>query len=57
VRINNDGKVSNTRVRGSMRDPEVTKCIQNLAKNWSFPTPAGGACAVFDAPYNFTPKQ
>ena len=57
VRIANDGKVSNTRVRGSLRDPEVSKCVQNLARNWVFHSPSGGSCAVFKAPYNFTPKN
>ena len=57
VRIDDHGKVSATRVRGTMRDQEVIKCVQRLAKNWSFPPPSGGNCAVFDAPYNFTPKN
>ena len=57
VRIANDGKVSNTRVRGSLRDPEVSRCVQNLARNWVFHSPSGGSCAVFKAPYNFTPKN
>jgi outer membrane biosynthesis protein TonB len=57
VRIGNDGKVSNTRIHGTLRDPEVSKCMQNLARNWVFHSPAGGSCAVFSAPYNFTPKN
>jgi TonB family protein len=57
VRIAADGKVSNTRVQGSLRDPEVSRCIQSLAKQWSFPAPRGGSCARFDQPYTFTPKN
>jgi TonB family protein len=57
VRIGSDGKVSNTRIHGSLRDPEVSKCIQNLARNWVFHAPSNGNCAVFNAPYHFTPKQ
>ena len=57
VRIGNDGKVSHSRVHGTLHDGEVTKCMQNLAKNWVFHSPAGGPCAVFKAPYNFTPKH
>ena len=57
VRVGASGKVDNSRVRGNLRDPEVTKCIQNLAKNWRFPPPSGGNCAVVGAPYNFTPKN
>lgn len=57
VRVGASGKVDNSRVRGNLRDPEVSKCIQNLAKNWRFPPPRGGNCAVVGAPYNFTPKN
>ena len=57
VRIGNDGKVDATRAGGTLRDPEVFNCVQTLAKKWSFPAPTGGNCAVFDAPYTFTPKQ
>lgn len=57
VRIGNDGKVTATRTGGDLRDSDVRTCIQNVAKNWTFPAPSGGTCAVFDAPYKFTPKQ
>jgi TonB family protein len=57
VRVGSSGRVDNSRVRGNLRDPEVSKCIQNLTKNWRFPPPSGGNCAVVGAPYNFTPKN
>jgi outer membrane biosynthesis protein TonB len=57
VRIGNDGKVAATRVGGNLKDADVKSCVQNVAKNWSFPAPAGGTCAVFEAPFHFTPKQ
>jgi hypothetical protein len=57
VRVGGNGHVDNSRVRGNLRDPEVSKCIQNLAKGWRFPPPSGGNCAVVGAPYNFTPKN
>ncbi len=57
VRVGNDGKVSATRVGGNLKDADVKSCVQNVAKGWSFPAPAGGACAVFEAPFHFTPKQ
>lgn len=57
VKIGANGKVAATRVRGTMKDADVTSCVQSLAKNWTFPAPTGGGCAVFDAPYNFTPKN
>jgi outer membrane biosynthesis protein TonB len=56
VRVGNDGKVAATRVGGNLKDNDVKSCVQNVAKNWSFPAPAGGACAVFEAPFNFQPK-
>lgn len=57
VRVGNDGKVSATRVGGNLKDADVKSCVQNVAKGWSFPAPSGGACAVFEAPFHFTPKQ
>jgi hypothetical protein len=57
VKIGADGAVAATRVRGTLNDKEVRECMQNIAKRWSFPSPTGGACAVFDAPYNFMPKN
>jgi outer membrane biosynthesis protein TonB len=57
VRVGNDGKVSATRVGGNLKDADVKNCVQNVAKNWSFPAPSGGTCAVFEAPFHFTPKQ
>ncbi|MFT3926228.1 MAG: AgmX/PglI C-terminal domain-containing protein [Myxococcales bacterium] len=57
VKIGTDGAVASTRVRGSLNDKTVRECIQSIAKRWSFPAPTGGPCAVFDAPYNFMPKN
>jgi outer membrane biosynthesis protein TonB len=57
VRVGKDGRVADTRTRGSMRDAEVLRCVQSMAKSWSFPSPTGGSCAVLDVPYNFTPKN
>jgi outer membrane biosynthesis protein TonB len=57
VRIGADGAVAATRISGSLSDKEVRECVQNIAKRWSFPSPTGGSCAVFDAPYNFMPKN
>jgi hypothetical protein len=57
VRVGANGRVDNARIGGNLKDAEVRKCIQNLAKGWSFPSPTGGNCAVVGAPYNFTPKN
>ncbi len=57
VRIGGDGAVASTRISGTLNDKEVRECIQTIAKRWSFPSPTGGSCAVFDAPYNFMPKN
>lgn len=57
VRIGADGSVAGTRISGTLNDKEVRECIQSIAKRWSFPSPTGASCAVFDAPYNFMPKN
>lgn len=57
VRVGANGRVDNSRIGGNLKDAEVRKCIQNLAKGWSFPPPTGGNCAVVQRPYNFTPKN
>lgn len=57
IRVGADGKVSHTRAGGNLREPEVLKCIQNLAKNWAFVAPRGASCAVIEMPYAFTPKN
>lgn len=57
VRIGADGAVAATRISGSLTDKEVRECIQSIAKRWTFSSPSGGTCAVFDAPYNFMPKN
>ena len=57
VRVTSEGKVSHTRVQGTLRDPEVSKCVQGLAKQWSFPAVSKGSCAVFTAPFKLTPKN
>jgi outer membrane biosynthesis protein TonB len=57
VKIGTDGAVATTRVGGSLNDKKVRECVQGIAKRWNFPAPIGGPCAVFDAPYNFMPKN
>lgn len=56
VKIGSSGSVGAVRVSGSLRDAEVSSCVRNLARRWSFPSPTGGACAVLDAPFNLTPR-
>lgn len=56
LKIGANGKVVATDVSGSLRDNEVFSCVRRLAQTWEFPKPAGGACAVISAPFNFTPK-
>lgn len=56
VKIGRDGRVSATRVTGSLRDNDVFSCVRSLARNWSFPAPSGGDCAVVDAPFTLTPR-
>ncbi len=56
VRVDANGKVARTRVSGSLRDTQVRQCIRALADKWELPEPKGDSCAVFEQPYNFTPK-
>lgn len=55
VRIGKQGGVDGARVHGSLQNPNVRSCLRGLAREWSFPAPKGGECAVFTAPYNFQP--
>jgi hypothetical protein len=57
VRISADGKVTHTRVHGTLHDPEVAKCVQGLAKQWAFPPVSKAPCAIFSAPFKLTPKN
>ncbi len=56
VRVGRNGRVSGTRVNGSLRSPPVFACVRNLANNWQFPEPSGG-CAVVSVPFNFSPRE
>jgi hypothetical protein len=56
VKVNAAGKVVATSVGGSIRDQEVFSCVRNLAQTWTFPVPSGGACAVVQVPFQFSPK-
>jgi hypothetical protein len=56
VRVGSNGRVTGTRVSGSLRSPPVFACVRNLASNWQFPNPTGG-CAVVSVPFNFSPRE
>ncbi|MCG8554153.1 MAG: AgmX/PglI C-terminal domain-containing protein [Proteobacteria bacterium] len=56
LRVDAGGRVAATQASGSLRDNEVFSCVRNLAKEWQFPPPEGGDCAVVAVPFNFTPK-
>lgn len=45
--ITTSGTVSVVRVKfSSMRNTEVTTCIQSAIKSWSFPKPSGGNATI-----------
>jgi len=56
VRVGSNGRVTGTRVSGSLRSPPVFACVRNLAGTWTFPNPSRG-CAVVSVPFNFSPRE
>lgn len=57
IKVGAGGKVAAMATSGSLRDKEVYSCVRKLAKDWAFPAPSGGACAVVRVPFQFSPKN
>jgi len=57
VKVGSTGSVVASGVSGSLRDNEVFSCVRSIADKWHFPVPAGGACAVVQVPFRFSPKN
>lgn len=57
VKVGANGSVVSSAVSGSLRDNEVYSCVRAIADKWTFPVPEGGACAVVQVPFRFTPKN
>jgi hypothetical protein len=57
LKVNSSGTVVATAVGGTLGDNDVFACVRNLAKQWAFPQPAGGECAVVQVPFRFTPHK
>lgn len=57
VKVGANGSVVASGVSGSLRDNEVFSCVRAIADKWSFPVPEGGACAVIQVPFRFSPKN
>lgn len=57
VKVGAGGSVVASGVSGSLRDNEVYSCVRSIADKWKFPEPEGGACAVIQVPFRFTPKN
>jgi len=57
VKVGSTGRVVASSVSGSIRDPQVWSCVRSLAQTWTFPVPTGGACAVVQVPFQFSPKN
>jgi outer membrane biosynthesis protein TonB len=56
LKVGANGRVEATAVAGSIHDEDVFACVRNLAGTWTFPVPSGGACAVVQVPFQFSPK-
>lgn len=55
VKVGASGQVAQTSIGGTLSDKEVSACVKQLASQWRFPAPSGGACAVVAAPFQFSP--
>jgi outer membrane biosynthesis protein TonB len=56
IKVGSNGQIAAASVGGSLKDNEVFGCVRSLAQRWSFPPPSGGACAVVQVPFQFSPK-
>ncbi len=57
IKVGADGRVEGTQVGGSLRDRDVFSCVRQISTRMQFPRVSGGACAVVQVPYSFTPQQ
>ncbi len=57
IKVGADGHVEGTQVSGSLRDRDVFSCVRQISTRMQFPRVSGGACAVVQVPYSFTPQQ
>lgn len=55
MRVDGQGRVSDTKLSGTLEDEEVTECVTQLARDWRFPKPTEGDCTVVTAPFSFAP--
>src|SRR4029079_11080862 len=57
IKVGADGHVEGTQVSGSLRDRDVFSCVRQISGRMQFPRVSGGAGAVVQVPYSFTPQQ
>lgn len=57
MKVAQSGSVQAVSVGGSIRDPEILSCVRERVRQWHFPNPRGGACAVISAPFQLNPRQ
>jgi hypothetical protein len=57
IKVGASGSVEGTQVGGSLRDRDVFSCVRQISQRMQFPRVSGGACAVVQVPYSFTPQQ
>ena len=56
MKVSQSGNVQSVAVGGSIRDPEILGCVRERVRQWHFPNPRGGACAVISAPFQLNPR-
>ena len=52
LRVNSAGGVDLARFLGPMQDEGLLACIRERLRDWRFPPPAGGECAVVATPFS-----
>jgi len=57
LKVGATGQMAAAAVSGTLKDPEVFKCVRAIAEHWTFPPPSGGNCAVVQVPFQFSPKS
>jgi hypothetical protein len=55
LKVSAAGGVEQARFVGPFRDPELLACVRGALARWQFPSPAGGSCAIVEAPFSLRP--
>lgn len=55
VRVGADGRPTTLRWSGHVDDADFHRCVTERSRQWSFPRPVDGACAVLRWPFDLSP--